>query len=273
MDPRIAARRARVKQATQRASLKNLVRVLAVASIAAIAVWYLYSPFVDIDSIAVGGVDQADVEAALADLGVEVGDPLLLAPVGRLEERLAADPWVASASVDRIVPGILEVSVVERVPVLAVDSAGRHSRIALDGMVLDKPLSRPDDVPVFLEAVTQPAAGQVVEAGPIRDTLVFLEEFGPLSPLARFEMLDGELWLRLPDHDVRLGRTVDMAAKAASLRAVLADQPETGTVIVLIAPDRPTVQDPPAVPSEDSSIDSDNDAAGDSGDDSGGESG
>ena len=209
MDPRIAARRASVKQATQRASLKTLGRVLTVAAVAAAAVWYLYSPFVDIDSIAVGGVVETDVEAALADAGIDVGDPLLLAPVGRLEERLAEDPWVASVSVGRIIPGILEISIVERVPVLGVDAAGRHSRIALDGMVLDKPATRPEDVPIFLDAVTQPAAGQPVEPGPVQDTLVFLEEFGPLSPLARFEMQDGELWLRLPDHDVRLAPGVD----------------------------------------------------------------
>lgn len=249
MDPRIAQRRAQVGRATQRASLRRLVGIMGLAALAAIVVWYLFSPFVDIDRIAVGGVQHADVASVLTDLGVEIGDPLLLVPTGRIEDRLADDPWVSSVSVTRIVPGTLEIAVIERLPALAIESAAGTAVIALDGTVLYGSLTRPDDVPVFVDAGVEPAVGSIVEEGTGAAILRFLDEYGSMTPLARFETRDQELWLRLPDHDVRLGRPVDMAAKAASLRAVLGEQPDAGLVIVLIAPERPTLQ-PPQSPDE-----------------------
>lgn len=231
-------------QEAQRASLRTLARVLAALAGLAGLVWYIYSPFVDIDDIVVGGVVEADVTEALAEAGIDAGDPLLLAPTGRLERILSEDPWVAVAAVSRIVPGTLEISVVEHVAVLAAENESGVGLLALDGTVLSSDPLRPDDVPVFLGAPLVPEAGARVTDRALNGTLQFLEEFGPLSPLARFEVVDDELWLRLPSHDVRLGRPVDMAAKAASLRALLADDPPPGTVIVLIAPERPTLQNP-----------------------------
>ncbi len=194
--------------------------------------------------------------AVLAELDVEVGDPLLLVPTGRIESRLSEQPWVSSVTVSRIVPGTIEIAVVERLPVLGVDAAAGISIMALDGTVLTTTTVAPEDLPLFVAAGPQPVAGETVTRGPVFATLRFLDEFGPITSLARFEMIDQELWLRLPDHDVRLGRTVDMAAKAASLRAVLAEQPEPGMVIVLIAPERPTVRPPRSVDeTEDSPVD------------------
>lgn len=244
MDPRIAARRAHIGRATQRTSLRRLALVLAFASLLAAIVWYLFSPYVDVDQITVGGIAQADVDAVLDELGVEEGNPLLLVPTGRIEDRLAEDPWVSSVNVTRIIPGTVEIAVIERLPALTIESPGGAALVALDGTVLTEVETRPEDVPVFLGAGARPAVGSVVQDGPVAAILGFLDEFGPMTGLARFEMQEQELWLRLPDHDVRLGRPVDMAAKAASLRAVLGEQPDPGLVIVLIAPERPTLQSP-----------------------------
>lgn len=268
MDPRIAARRAQVGRATQRASLRTLARVLVVLAGMALVVWYVYSPFVDIDDIAIGGAVEADVGAALEAVGVEPGDPLWLAPTRRLETTLQNDPWIATARVSRIIPGTLEVSIVEHVAVLAVERPDGTALLALDGTVLEVVPTRPEDVPVYLDGPVVPAPGVMISDSFLVGTLSFLEEFGPLSPLARFELVSDELWLRLPTHDVRLGRPVDMAAKAASLRALLASSPQEGTVIVLIAPERPTVQPPTTttIPA-----DAAGDAAGDAGGDDAGE--
>lgn len=254
MDPRIAARRAEVTRASQQSSLQVLARALGLAALLAAGVWFVTSPYVDIDHVALGGAARADVEAVLSEVGVEVGDPLLLVPTGRLVRELESDPWVSSANVARLIPDTLEVSIVERVPILAVESGGSHSVVASDGTVLEVLGERPDHVPVLLDAPRQPPPGQEVVGSPAAAALMFLGEYGPITSLARFEMEDEELWLRLPDHDVRLGRPVDMAAKAASLRAVLAEGPPTGTVIVMIAPERPTLQPqaPPAEPPEES---------------------
>lgn len=242
MDPRIAARRAQVGRATQRDSLRTLGRILMALAGAAVLVWYVYSPFVDIDDIEIGGAVRADVTSALEAAGVNEGDPLWLAPTRRLETALEADPWIAVASVSRIIPGTLEVSIVERVAVLAVERPDGSALVAPDGTILEVGVPRPENLPVFLDGPIVPAPGATVVDTHVSGTLRFLDEFGSLSPLARFEVNSDELWLRLPSHDVRLGRPVDMAAKAASLRALLAESPQEGTVIVLIAPERPTVQ-------------------------------
>ena len=51
----------------------------------------------------------------------------------------------------------------------------------------------------------------------------------------------GELWATAAGHEVRLGRPVEMPAKAAALVAVLAEGLPEGSMINLIAPTRPAV--------------------------------
>ena len=51
----------------------------------------------------------------------------------------------------------------------------------------------------------------------------------------------GELAGFFDGHEIRLGRPVDMAAKAAALLAVLADGIPGGSLINLIAPAQPAV--------------------------------
>jgi hypothetical protein len=50
-----------------------------------------------------------------------------------------------------------------------------------------------------------------------------------------------EMWASTQGHRIRLGRPVDMAAKAAALNAVLSDDVPAASLINLIAPSRPAV--------------------------------
>jgi hypothetical protein len=57
---------------------------------------------------------------------------------------------------------------------------------------------------------------------------------------------EGELRAFVADYLVRLGRPLDMEAKARALAAVLDEQPPAGSVITLVAPTRPAVLPPGA---------------------------
>jgi hypothetical protein len=52
---------------------------------------------------------------------------------------------------------------------------------------------------------------------------------------------NGELWAEVSGYPVRLGRPVEMEAKARSLEALLADRPRRGSTLTLIAPTHPAV--------------------------------
>jgi hypothetical protein len=57
--------------------------------------------------------------------------------------------------------------------------------------------------------------------------------------------VNGELWATVSGYEVRLGRAVEMDAKARSLTALLAQKPHRGSILILIAPAHPAVTPPP----------------------------
>ena len=72
--------------------------------------------------------------------------------------------------------------------------------------------------------------------------LAFLAELGPLQfPGALVEQRQGELWAEIGGHLIRLGRPVDMEAKARALYALLGRGIADGAAISLVAPTRPAV--------------------------------
>ena len=62
-----------------------------------------------------------------------------------------------------------------------------------------------------------------------------------LWPSSAIRLVAGELWATVDGHEVRLGRPVEMAAKAATLVVMLAESIPDDAVIVLIAPTHPAI--------------------------------
>ena len=54
----------------------------------------------------------------------------------------------------------------------------------------------------------------------------------------------GEIWAEVAGFQVRLGRPVEMGAKALSLAALLREEPAPGSTLTLIAPTHPAVLPP-----------------------------
>ncbi len=88
-----------------------------------------------IESIRVKGTRIVNPQTVIAQCGVHVGDALYSIDLFTARRRVMANPFIADAQIHRIVPGTLEIAVVERKPV-ALLNAGELYAIDRDGVIL-----------------------------------------------------------------------------------------------------------------------------------------
>ena len=249
MDPRLAARRRTVAETRIRAGIRRLLMIVVVVGVVAVSLAVLRSGLFALERIEVRGQVQTDPVAMLASIGVVEGVPLIEIDLEEASEALAADPRIVTVDLGRRWPKALAVSVVERFGVAWVERGGAWEHVAVDGVVV----SHGDPGPVAPRIRSVPGAERAVEAA-VRFVAALPEELtGGLVIDARTDQLNAT-WRGFA---IRLGRPTDMEAKARALEVVISDQPEPGSEITLIAPDRPAVLPPGA--GADSEPDSDAD--------------
>ena len=241
--PRFRRRRSHVREHRARRNLRRALWVLLlVSSIWAVA-WVAQSPLFSVTSIVVEGVQNARVDEVLGGQDVYPGRPLVLIRSGAVEEALAADPWVREASVHRRFPDRIEIQVTERVEVAAVPVAGAWQTISDDGHVM----TTVAEAPARLARV---AADVAFAGGEVSDAMLGVVEFLAALPdevvgRTAISPFGTELAADIDQHRIRLGAPTNMAAKAAALAAVLADERLAPNAIIdLIAPARPAVSSP-----------------------------
>jgi hypothetical protein len=237
----MAERRRTVLESGARKSVRRALWLLAVVTVVAGLVWLLQSPMLSVTSVDVTGSDRADVGEAIANAGLEPGIPFVLVRADKVEEELESLPWVRHASVRRVFPDRVEIQLDERVPVAWIWASGSYALLDTEGVVLEYTTDLSEDAHVLRLAVRHVEPG---EAHTDVAVLGGIEFFAALDGLlAGLELREeaGELWAAIDGHEVRLGRPVDMGAKAAALVAVLEDGPPAGSSINLIAPARPAV--------------------------------
>lgn len=243
IDPRIANRRKQVAEERARGSARRVLRLLVLIGVVGAAIWVGRSPWFSVAEITVTGANHAGVDEILDAAGVTEGRPLLVVPARSAEAALVADPWVIDAAVSKIFPNLVEVAVIERTPTAIVSHRGVEAVVAADGVVVATQVSQELPITQSLEAI--PGAGEVVTDPAARGGIEFFTALDPKYLAdAYIQEIDGELWARIMEFDVRLGRPVDMAEKARSLSAVLDVGQTPGSVINVIAPARPTVAPP-----------------------------
>jgi cell division protein FtsQ len=248
IDPRLRERRRVVAEDRARRKISRLLKWIVAVVLGGIAAWVLLSPWLSVDEVVTTGVLSSETHGTLADLGVVAGTPMILVQPGRVERALQADPWVKRASVVRDWPDRLIVRVEERVALAWVETAGGWAHHAIDGFALPSP-EIPDDTMAWVQLPEVPLA----ESDSSRDVLGALEFVAGLPEEIRVGTtirmrVNGELWGQVSGYEVRLGRAVDMDAKARSLTALLAEQPAPGSTLNLIAPAHPAVTPPPMRP-------------------------
>jgi cell division protein FtsQ len=90
----------------------------------------------EVRSVEVEGRRRASAPAVLAALGVARGSAILAVDPAQARERLAALPWIRSASVERLLPDTIRIRLVERQPLAFWQRQGRLSLIDRDGIVV-----------------------------------------------------------------------------------------------------------------------------------------
>lgn len=113
-----------------RRSLPALVATAAVSTVCvAGALGYhfaTHSPRFAITDIEIRGAHHLAPDAIASAMPVAIGDNVFSADLGALAQGLRADPWIAQASLHRVLPHTLVVDVREREPVAVVDMGGLY---------------------------------------------------------------------------------------------------------------------------------------------------
>lgn len=237
VDRRIAARRRQVAEVQARSSFTRLIWGLVLALTAALTVWLFRSPVLAVSSISVSGFDAAEIEPILTANGVVLGRPLVTVRPGNVTEALLTDPRIQDAAVILDWPQGVVVEIEPRRAVAWANLGGHWGQVGVDGVVMTTAPEPADGLPILEVPWDGP--------DPSPQALGGLEFLGALDALVAQQTVvitrGDELWAMLPNVTIRLGRPIDMSAKAVALEAVLAQGVEMGSVVNLLAPARPAV--------------------------------
>jgi len=256
IDPRLMERRKAVAEDNAKRSVGRLLRFLIFLTVIAAIVWLVLSPWLSVSQVRTAGISRSGANAILVEHGVVAGTPMVMLRAGAVEEDLLDDPWISDARVYLNWPNEVNVGVVERVPVAWVQTANGWARRSVDGAALPGG-NDPDD---SLPQVILPSVNSVdVSIDPL--LLGSVEFYDALPPSlwssSVVRLNSGELWATVQGYDVRLGRPVEMAAKAKTLVVMLEESIPEGAVIVLIAPTNPAISPMPVDQDAESSGDID----------------
>ncbi len=190
-------------------------------------------------SVAITGNQHVTREEVLAIAGVSGATSLVFLDVEQARDRLKRNPWIGDATVLKLYPGELQISIKERAAFALWQKGGAVSVIADDGTVLE-----PYVAPRMLRLPLLVGAGAEVKA---KELLDLLGRHPSLRELVRASVLVGERrWnLRLQNGiEVRLPQSG--AAAALERLVALAAEKKLFTRDVLIIdlrlPDRVTVR-------------------------------
>lgn len=244
--PRFLRRRTHVREHRARRHLRRALWILLVVAVGWALAWVAQSPPFSVSGIEVTGARNAMVDEILLEQDVYPGRPLVLIRVGRVEDALAADPWVKQVSIRRRFPDRVDVRIVERVEVAVVPAAGGWSTISDDGWIMQTLTEPPAGMARITEDVARVGAGGEQVSSRVMAVVDFLSAL-PVELMARTTISASgpELLATIDAHQIRLGDPSNMAAKATALVAVLRDSKLAPNALIdLIAPSRPAVSLP-----------------------------
>lgn len=121
----------------------------------------LLSPALDVEEVRVVGTQRLPARQVAGAADVPAGRPLVLVDVDDVRRRVAALPYVRSATVRREWPRRVVIEVAERVPALAVPTGGAVALYDADGVRLGGARTVPRGVPLLRVAGGRPAPALV----------------------------------------------------------------------------------------------------------------
>lgn len=248
-DPRIRNRRAAVARSRKR----KVATALGVIGALGLSVWgAFWSPLLSVRDVKVTGAKHTTAAEVASAAGLGPEDNLLLLSAGEVAERAESLPWVASAEVERKLPGTVRVRVVERKPAVVVSLGGAKWTIDARGNVLAAGQSDPG-LPVIGDIeVGEIRPGIRLDEPVVSDVLVTWRSlpkrlardvqaiFAPTLERISFTLLDGT--------QIRYGAAERLDAKnevLLALRHRLAEEGRRTSYIDVRVPTSPAVGPPP----------------------------
>jgi cell division protein FtsQ len=188
-----------------------------------------------ITTVEVSGVSRLSPAEVVSAAGIDGKSSLLFADVEALRERLKANPMIAEASVRKLYPHALTISVTERQPFALWQKDGEVSLVAADGTPID---ALRDERYVDLPLVVGEGANAKV-----KDFAALLDTQPSLKPLVRAGNWIGQRHWEL---QLKSGLTVklpeaDPAAAFARFAGLMRDYKLTEKALILVdlrLPDR-----------------------------------
>ena len=244
IDPRLVERRREVAEDRARRKVSRLVKFLVAFGLAGAIVWLFLSPLLSIATVTTSGIAASSAQSVIVEQGLVAGTPLILIRTGNVESALETDPWVLESVVELDWPTGVVVRVQERVPVAWMQTTEGWGMFAVDGVQL---ATAPDADPAmpWIQLGEIPA-DETTSSREVLGSLEFVSTLPEeLKGTARVRTEPGgEIWAEVAGFQVRLGRAVEMSAKALSLAALLREQPAEGSTLTLIAPTHPAISPP-----------------------------
>lgn len=245
IEPRVAERRRNVSEDRARRRLRWILLAIIVVAVAAFGFWMIRSPFLSLSTVEFTGAERSDPAATLEALGVGVGTPTIDVQVDAIERAVEADIWVADADVTLAWPGSIVVTVREHVPVAPVRSGDTWMLVSQDTTVLEEVAGVSPESAIVDIDVGDVAPGSQIDDVFVTGAMAFITALRPDLTAGTVVFTDGEgLFATVAGHRVRLGRPVDLEAKATVLATLIDSGLAEGVSIDLIAPLRPAVSNP-----------------------------
>ncbi len=243
VDPRIAARRRRVREASARRRLKWVVGGIILLLLGGLVVAVLQSPWLSVSEIRIEGARVADVEGILRHAGVEKGVAMISVRPGAVEAALLADPWIARAEVRVTWPRAVDVVVLEHDPLAWI--AGSPGAVVAQGGAVLVTAEAAGPLATIESAADPLVPGDRIDDPATAAALEFVARLpADLREGAVLQVKQSGITASVAGHAVELGSAVDMGEKALALAAILADGIPQDAAVNLVSPLRPAVGDP-----------------------------
>ncbi len=245
IDPRLETRRQEVAEGQAHRSANRTLKWLVFFGMVGLVIWLAFSPFFSVATVHTEGVVNSATNSILVEGGVKAGTPMFAIGTAEVEALLMVDPWVAGASVVRHWPDQVVVTVTERHPVAWVEDGTGWSRRSVDGHAVPSSSAPEGSLPTIrLDSVNRSTTDHPDLLGALEFSAYLGDTLGPVEVFKSA----GELWAVVQEHSVRLGRPIDMTAKAAALGAMLEKGVPDEAVIILVSPSNPATQVPQPSP-------------------------
>ena len=240
MDQRMSQRREEVAEDRARIDVRRAIWFIVLLASVGSVFWLATSSMLSVQEVRVFGATNAQVGDILTQQRVVEGRPLIAIRSGAVAQALEGDPWIRAAGVELVFPTYVEVTIEERVGVAWVPMGTGWGLVADDSVVVEYGSDPGAEGSVVQIRAEDPGLGEAVGEPEILGAVRFLMTLPvELAGQTTLRSADGDMWAWVADRNVRIGRPIEMEAKALALVAIIDSAPPG--VIDVIAPSRPAV--------------------------------